>query len=367
MHATLSQEHQEHKLDAGFWRATVVLAVISALGMWGVVVFPIEKYLPEASGISVDIDWLFKFMAFFSVPILVFVNGYIVYFTIRYRNRPGRSLDQPGSSIHDYMPLELWWTAVPTVLMLVLGILSYRLIPQYYYAQAATTNSVTVEAIGHQYGWEFRYPGLRDPVPDELHLVTGVPVTVDITSIDVIHSFWVPAFRMKQDMVPGMVIPITMTPTQIGKFEIVCTEFCGVGHSGMRDRYVYVQSRSDFDAWYAAEKKKQAAAPTEITAAVLATGDAAAGQGLFSQKCAVCHNAAPFDQRKVGPGLGNLFHDPAHPKLVNGMPAIPLDVAKLIEHGFQGPMGVMPSGQMNGLSNKDIADLVAYLHTLHVQ
>jgi cytochrome c oxidase subunit II len=360
----LQHGHQEHVLDSGFWRATIVMGVISALGMWGVVVFPIERYLPEATGISVKIDWLFRFMAFFSVPILVYVNGYILYFVLRYRNRKGQPIEQPGSSIHDHPALEFWWTAIPSALMLVLGLLSYVLIPQYYTAKAATTNSITIEAIGHQFSWEFRYPGLRDPVPDELHLPVGIPVTIDVTSTDVIHSFWVPAFRMKQDMIPGMVVPMTMTPTEIGRFEIVCTEFCGVGHSGMRDRYVYVQNKSDFDAWYAAEKEKQAHAPAEVTAAILASGDAGAGQALFNQKCTVCHNAAPFDQRKVGPGLANLFNDPSHPKLLDGKPPTPQDVAEIVEHGLTGSYGTMPNAQTNGLSAKDVADLVAYLKTL---
>jgi cytochrome c oxidase subunit 2 len=359
----VSAKGPDHKLDAGFWQITIFFAVLSALGMWGVVVFPIPKYLPEGAGIAVEIDWLFKFMAFFSVPILVFVNGYLLYFIIRYRNRPGQPLEEAGSPIHDHPALEFWWTAIPTALMLVLGLLSYALIPQYYTARAATTDSVAVEAIGHQFGWEFRYPGLRDPVPDELHLPVDRAVTIEITSIDVIHSFWVPAFRLKQDMVPGMVIPITLTPTQIGKYEIICTEFCGVGHSGMRDRYVYVQSPADFDAWYAHEKLLQARAPAEITAAVLSAGSAASGKALFDQKCIVCHNAAPFDRRKVGPGLGDLFADPQHPELLNGTAPTPIDVAKILEHGLTGPMGTMPNEQMNGLSSSDIADLVAYLKT----
>ena len=87
------------------------------------------------------IDWLFKFMAFFSVPILVYVNGYMLYFTIRYRNRKGQPIDQVGSSVHDHPALEFWWTAIPSALMLVLGMLSYVLIPQYYTAKAATTRT----------------------------------------------------------------------------------------------------------------------------------------------------------------------------------------------------------------------------------
>jgi cytochrome c oxidase subunit 2 len=368
----MSPRQQEHSLDAGFWRATFVLGAISALGMWGVVVFPIDKFLPNVSNVGSDIDWLFKFMAFFSVPIIVFVNGYVVYFAIRYRNRSAATAADTGSSIHDHPQLEFWWSVLPAALMLALGLLSYRVIPKYYAAAAAAqTSSITMEAIGYQWGFEFRYPGLDQPVQDELHLPVGVPILLDVTSKDVLHSFWMPEMRLKQDMVPGLVIPISFTPTTIGTYRIICTEFCGLGHSEMRSNgragrnpRVIVQSRDDYDAWYASEQKQQAAAANVVlTAQVIAAGDASAGAQLFSTKCTVCHNAAPFDQRKVGPGLGDLFHDAAHPDLVDGRPATPMDVAMIIKNGFHGDMGVMPDMQSNSLTTKEIADLVAYLET----
>jgi len=94
-------------------------------------------------------------------------------------------------------------------------------------------------------------------------------------------------------------------------------------------------------------------------------GDAAKGKATFEEQCSVCHNAAPFDQRKVGPGLGNLFHDPQHPNLVTGAVATPKNVAAIIQHGAHGDMGVMPDMHANGLTPKDVADLVAYLQSLH--
>ncbi|MDQ6780654.1 MAG: cytochrome c oxidase subunit II [Candidatus Eremiobacteraeota bacterium] len=365
-------ERPHHYLDAGFWRAVWVMAFISVVLMAVVVLYPIDRwFLPEASTVSVPIDNIFKFSMFFGVPILVYVNGFLIYFTLRYRRRPGDPSGAVGSQIHDHRALETWWTIIPGVLMVALAIISYFVIPQYYPTGQAAASAVTMEAIGHKFSFEFRYPGLRDSVYGELHLPVGVPVTVDVTSSEesqdtateaVLHGFWVPEFRIKQDMIPGMVVPIHFTPREVGTFRIVCSEFCGLGHSKMWGK-VIVQSRPDFDRWYAAQKHAEGAAGIEGLS--LAGGDASAGQSLFAAKCSVCHNAAPFDQRKVGPGLGNLFHDPQHPDLVTGSAATPKNVAEIIEHGAHGDMGVMPDMHANGLTAKDVANLIAYLQSLH--
>ena len=361
----MSQQPEAFRLDAGFWRATALLAIISIALMILVVVYPIGKLLPEASSASLSIDFLFRFMAFFSVPILVFVNGYIIYFCIRYRRRKDEPLDSIGSPIHDHRALEDTWTIVPTILMVALGILSYLAMPQYYLK--GKDSAATIEAIGHQFYYEFRYPGLPHAVDNDMYLPLGVPVTIDLTSAEsdetraVIHSFWVPEFRVKQDMIPGMVVPIHFTPIELGTYKLICTEFCGLGHAHMWG-YVHVVSRADFDAWWNSQQKN---AQTQAHQAInFASGNASSGQALFAQKCTACHNAAPFDQRKVGPGLANLFHDPQHPDLVDGKPANARDVGDILEHGYQGSMGVMPNAQANGLNAKDIADLIAYLQTL---
>ena len=370
----MNDDHPRGLLDGGFWRATIVMALISAVLMYIVVVFPIDRlFLREASDVSVPIDNLFKFSMFFGVPIIVFVNGYIIYFALRYRLRPGEPIDAVGSPIHDNRALETTWTITPAVLMVVLAVLSYIIIPMYYPTGQAAASAVTMEAIGHKFYFEFRYPGLKQSVMNEMHLPVGVPVTVEITSFEesqdihtgaVLHSFWVPEFRLKQDMIPGMVVPIHFTPRETGTFRIVCAEFCGLGHSHMWGKVV-VQSKADFDAWYADQQKAEQAEAAGVRPISLAGGDAGAGQMLFNAKCIVCHNAAPFAQRKVGPGLADLFDDPDHPDLVTGKKATPDNVADIIEHGAHGDMGVMPTMQANGLSGKDVANLVAYLQTLH--
>ena len=350
------------------------MAIISAVLMYVVVVYPIDRlFLPEASTVSVYIDELFKFSMFFAVPIIVYVNGFIIYFAIRYRKRPDDSMDAVGSPIHDHPTLETVWTIIPALLMVVLAVLSYFIIPMYYPTGQAEASAVTMEAIGHKFYFEFRYPGLKQSVMNEMHLPVDVPVTLDITSNEesqdvktgaVLHSLWIPEFRLKQDMIPGVVIPIHFTPREIGTFHIVCAEFCGLGHSHMWGQVV-VQSRPDFDKWFADQQRASAAEAGGVKPISLRGGNASAGQTLFNSKCVVCHNAAPFTQRKVGPGLADLFDDPAHPTLVTGKPATAANVADIIVHGAHGDMGVMPNMQANGLTDKDVANLVAYLQTLH--
>ena len=120
--------------------------------------------------------------------------------------------------------------------------------------------------------------------------------------------------------------------------------------------------RPEFDKWFANQQRLTASGGPPVR---IAHGDAAAGQALFQQKCVACHNAGPFDQKKVGPGLADLFDDPKHPNLVDGKRANPADAAEILAHGFTGDMGTMPNMQANGLSPADISNLVAYLQTLH--
>ncbi|MBV8082512.1 MAG: cytochrome c oxidase subunit II [Candidatus Eremiobacteraeota bacterium] len=363
----MNQTRKPPLLDMEFWSVTLILTVISGLLMWGVVIFPIDQYLAEASSVSKDIDFIFRFMAFFGVPIMVYVIGYIVYFAWRYHTRKGDDLMAVGSDIHDQPALETAWTIIPSILMLILGVISYVVLPKYYMASAASV--ATIEVIGHKFYYEFRYPGLSQSVDNEMHLPVGKQVTIDLTSTEpdiqhaVIHSFWVPEFRVKQDMIPGMIVPIHITPTQIGTYRIICTEFCGLGHPDMVGKVV-VESQADFDKWFADQRTAQAGAANQKPIA-FTRGDAAAGGQTFAAKCTVCHGTGSFDMRKVGPGLGNLFHDPNHANLVTGKPANDADVADIIEHGATGDLGTMPNMQVNGLTDKDIANLVAYLESLH--
>jgi cytochrome c oxidase subunit 2 len=167
-------------------------------------------------------------------------------------------------------------------------------------------------------------------------------------------------------MVPGLINTVRFTPTKIGTYPIICTSYCGINHGGMHS-VVHVDSQQDFAKWFAAQQGGGSAGgggSASGAALALTDGSVSAGQALFGQKCSACHSTGPFTQKIVGPGLGHLFDDADHPKLVNGTVPSPQDIAMILKNGYQGDLGVMPSSQVNQISNKDIANLVAYLVSL---
>lgn len=357
---------QRTELGRGFWVVTAILTVLSigAIVFWSL--FPLETYLPAAIVTARQVDHLFRFMAASGSALWIFVAGYLLYFAIAYRAKPSDPPDAIGLQIHDNHKLEFWWTVIPAVFVIVLSIVSVRI---WYEIMLKPQNGLVVEAIGHQFYFSFRYPEINGEVTDEMHLPVNVPVTLNLTSADVIHGFWVPAMRLKNDTVPGLVTSIRFTPRLPGRYHIICTQFCGVLHSEMDKQYLVIEDKPSFNTWYKMWQAKNAHVSNALPAAgggaiALQGGDAAAGKTLFDQKCTACHKVAPFSQVLVGPGLAGVLHDPSHPNLVNGDPATPENVAAILQHGYTGSMGTMPNATANGLSASDIANLVAYLDTL---
>ncbi len=363
-------------MGPGFWPVTWVLTVINALISAWIVWLPIDKYLPIMGSPGPDIDLLFKFMSVTGNALFVYVTGYLIFFSVAWRRKKTDSADTIGIQIHDNAKLELWWTIIPAIFVVILAVFSIRI---WAGLQSQPTGGIALEAIGHQFNYEYRYPGLKDSVysaSDALHLPVNVPVTMYVTAADVIHSFWIPEIRIKADMVPGNVQPLRFTPTQIGDYRLICTEFCGSNH-GKMNAAVKVESMTAYTSWLASKQHAQTSSDAGggVTPAVLSTGTAAAGQVAFSAHCATCHNAgAAFEGKIVGPGLLHLTDNPAHPKLVTGDGPSPANIASLLQKGYSGSdqssgapkpaIGAMPNAQGNGLSNKDIANLTAYLVSL---
>lgn len=353
-------------MEPSFWVVTAFLLSLSLASIYYWIVAPITSWLPEAVVPADQIDRLFRFLAASSSALFIIVIGYMVYFTVRFRLRKSDPANAIGIQIHDNNMLETWWTILPTIFIIVLAIFSVKI---WYEIQVQPTNGLTVESIGHQWFYTFRYPNVNGEIPNEMHLPLHVPVTLHVTSTDVIHSFWVPAMRLKADMVPGSINTLRFTPLNAGRYAIICTEFCGTEHSTMDKQVVVIESKEKFFAWYAAWQKKNRnvsdALPSPSAGTVaLAGGNAAAGQALFSTKCTACHAIGPFNQKIVGPGLRGVLSDPAHPNLVDGDKATPSNIAKILQQGYKGDMGTMPNQQGNGLTDKDIANLVAYLASL---
>ena len=369
------------RLGRGFWSVTLVLGLLSIAAIIFWIVTPISILMPVvAAQPGIQIDALLRFMAACGSALYIYVCGYIIYFLIAYRVRRGEPADAIGVQVHDNHTLELWWTLIPTLFVVLLSILSVRIWYGIQVAQPA--NGLVVESIGHQWYYTFRYPQIHGEITDEMHLPAGQPVVLNVTSTDVIHSFWIPDIRLKADMIPGLINTIRFTPTIPGRYPIICTEFCGTEHglmnatvpgvNGQKNtgaQFVVIDTPADFQKWYHGWQVKNAnasdALPSASTGTInLAGGNIAAGQTTFQTKCSACHALGPFSQRIVGPGLKGVLHDPSHPKLVDGDDATPANAAKIIQQGFKGDMGVMPNATANGLSDKDIANLVAYLNSL---
>ncbi len=354
-------------LGPGFWPVTIFLFAVSvALALYwcfGNIDWLMPGWEHPLTDRTADIDDLVKFMSVFASAIMVFVTGYVVYFVIAFRARPGQSADTIGVPVHDSPKLEFWWTILPSALLAVLSAWSIVVWYKIYFGTSAP--ALTAEVVAHQFYFEVRYPGLKTGVAtnsEPMHLPVGVPIRLLVTSADVIHQFWVPEIRLKTAGVPGLVQNLNFTADHTGTYDITCTEFCGAGHSVMQGKIVFDQVPA-FNTWLNDKKKSEAAAAAPIN---LASGDKAAGQALFAQKCSACHNnpPTPFDQKLVGPGLLHITDDPAHPNLVTGKPPTPQNIAWILQNGFTGSIGTMPNRQANGLSDTDIANLVAYLTSL---
>jgi len=355
-------------LGPGFGAVTVVLTIVNIAMTLAVLYLPLDFLLPSESNAASDsalaVDGLFKFMTVFGVAITIYVTGYVAYFAWVFRRRAGEPINTVGVPIHDSTKLEIWWTVLPTLLLVVLMVYTIVVWKQLQFPNTAA--SLTTEVVAHQFYFEFRYPGLQGSIyspKGEMHLPAGRPVKILVTAGegDVIHQFWVPEFRQKIAAVPGMVTELNITPIRTGRYDIACSEYCGKNHSIMQAKLV-VDSPADFDKWLAAARVAAAKAGPTID---LATGDAGAGKTAFTQKCAACHNAAGgFDAKIVGPGLLHIIDDPAHPKLVDGSAPTPEDIENILVKGYTGPIGAMPNRQANGLTDGDIANLVAYLVSL---
>jgi cytochrome c oxidase subunit 2 len=214
------------------------------------------SYLPpNASTYGTTIDQLFYFIYYLTGVTFFGVQIALLWFLWRYRARPG------GKAVytHGNTTLEIIWTAIPAVLLAGLALAGRTTWLDIKARQPATDFVIRVTA--KQFNWEIRYPGpdqkfdTDDDVTmdNDFHVPVNKPIRVQLRSRDVIHSFFVPRFRLKQDAVPGREIPVWFEATKADKFEVPCAELCGFGHSGMRG-WLYVDSPEDYAKW-AQEKK----------------------------------------------------------------------------------------------------------------
>ncbi len=211
-----------------------------------------------------------------SVVVFVIVQGVLIYAVVRFRRRPNQPAPVPT---HGNTKLEIAWTIMPAIILAVIAVPTLTTIADF--AKKPGPGALTVQVVGHQWWWEFDYPGQKVVVADEMHIPIGTKIEVDLASADVIHSFWIPKLAGKQDVVPNQHNHLSFTATETGTFSGQCAEFCGVQHANMRFDVV-VESQADFDAWVAQMQKPAADVGN----------DQLAQQGqqvFFSAGCVGCH------------------------------------------------------------------------------
>jgi cytochrome c oxidase subunit 2 len=277
----------------------VLLGVVAAA--IGIAFGLLIDWFPTPASTQADkIDTLWDVLLIASIPIFVLVQATVLYCVWRFRMRPGQEL-QDGPPIHGNTRLEVIWTLIPAVLILGLCTYAYFVLSD---IEEAKANELRIGVVGQQFTWTFEYGSGDDVVrSSQLYLPEGQPVRFFVRSEDVIHDFWVPAFRVKIDAVPGITTHYRVTPTRRGTFPVVCAELCGLGHAYMRQS-AHVVTRAEFD-----RKLRELRAGGAAGGGAAGGGQAAAGKAVFSQNgCGGCHTLADAGASgTTGPNLDDVL------------------------------------------------------------
>jgi cytochrome c oxidase subunit II len=326
-----------------------VVAVGLAAAAVAVAVALLVPWLPTPASKEADrIDFVFWFVTAICIAIFSLVAGVIVYAVVRFRARPDD--DSDGAPIHGHTGLEIAWTAVPAALVTAISVVSAVALAE---NDHLPKRHMRVNVTAQQFAWSFTYPKDKGLTVSTLHLPIHEAVELKMRSKDVIHSFWVPEFSQKQDVVPGITTRLVITPTRLGTYPVVCTELCGEGHAIMRTTAV-VQTPSAFAAWVKAQEKL----------AAQAQGGAGGGPGLAAfnnNGCSACHTFKPAGSTATtGPDLDNLATSArrAGKPLAAFIQQSIVDPNAYVEKGYQ--PGIMPT-TFKSLPKDQLDALVQFL------
>jgi cytochrome c oxidase subunit 2 len=317
---------------------------------------PMDWLGPVAGDQAEAQRWVTWYLLYLGAAVFVFVEGWLLYNIIKFRRPLGAGRLPP--QIHGHPTVEVLWTVIPTLIVAAIVVPSVPAIFSFAHAPDEA-GALQVEVVGHQWWWEFRYPnivpGRTITVANELKIPVGRTVIARLTSVDVIHSFWVPRLSGKVDVIPGrQVNQIWFNAREPGEYYGWCAEFCGVQHAQMRFRVTAV-SPAEFEAWV----RTRLSPPAPPTG-----GPARQGYELFgSRGCGGCHTieGTPY-QGKVGPNLTNIGERPTV-----GAGVLPNDPeGEGLFRWVKNPQAVKPGNRMPnlGLSDDDVRAIVAYLKTL---
>lgn len=305
------------------------------------------RFRPEdASTVAGEVDALYFFLVavstFFSALIFVLV----AYFAVRYRRRAGV---KAGPASHGNLWIEATWIGIPLVLVMIMFGWGAKL---YIRMRTPPPNAMEINVVARQWMWKLQHPNGRREI-NELHIPLGVPVRLRMISEDVIHSFFVPAFRVKQDVLPGAYYSLWFEPTKVGEYHLFCAEYCGMDHAGMKGRVV-VMEPDEYQRW--------------LTTGTPIQSMADAGRHLFESQagCASCHSPTSGAR---GPDLAGIYGRRIE---LNDGRTVVADESYLRESILRpdthlvfgyGERSLMPP-YLGQLSEDDVIQLIAYIKSL---
>jgi cytochrome c oxidase subunit 2 len=308
--------------------------------------FPQSVFQPR-SDFATGLDGLFWNIFWWAVGVFVVVETLLMIAIVRYRARAGAPAPKP---VHGHTFLEIGWTLAPALILVFIAVPTMRTI--FSTAGHAPEGALRVEVIGHQWWWEYRYPTLGISAVNELYVPVGSAVQLEMTSADVIHSFWAPGLGGKRDVIQGRTTRIAFRADSAGEYWGQCAEFCGASHANMRLR-VLVQSDSLFQRWVDAQR----AAP----AAPARGSPEEKGQQVFRRSaCIGCHTITGIANAKVGP---DLTHVGGRATIAG---ALFPNTAESLRRWIQNAPALKPGALMppQNVSGEDLDALVAYLQSL---
>jgi cytochrome c oxidase subunit II len=334
-------------------RATLIRLVVAMLVLTAVISMVMLQFdwngvagSTEADDIDLLTDVMIVLSSFVYSIVLVML-GYSIW---RYRAKPGDESD--GEPIHGNTRLEIAWTVIPTVIVLFGAGYSWFILDE---IEARDADRLQVDVTAQQFAWRFEYPE-EGVTSTELHVPIDRQVEFKLDALDVIHSFWVPEWRVKKDAVPGQRTSVVATPDRLGNYEVVCTELCGIGHSTMRAPVV-VESQEDFDQWVSDQGGKAGGGAAARGGGGGAGTLAAEGQQIFDdQGCSGCHTlAAAGATQTIGPDLDEVLPDRSPQEIEQSI----VDPDAELSPGFN--QGIMPDNFGDALSPDELDTLVQYL------
>lgn len=344
------------------------LIVLSTLFLrW--VLYYLYRLPVAASAQAVPIDQMFDAHFWLIAFLFSLIMVFMLYSAVIFKRRQGD--DEPGPYVHGNTGLEIAWTILPIIAVIAFGIWGVRVLNA---LTAEQPDEMTIKVYGQQWSWQFEYPEQGGFTSPDLILPVDQRIVLEMESLDVLHSFWIPEFRVKQDLVPDTLTYLRITPTQEGEYKLLCAEICGFDHSKMLAD-VSVMNRSDFDAWVV--EKQAVPAYADMTSAER-------GEIWYIELgCAGCHNLTG-EPGGAGPTWKGIYG--RQEALIDGS-TITVDEAYILESimnpnakivaGFTEPSLMAAQGYETRIPDREaeilasegveidiIADLIAFMQTI---